>query len=122
MTGPSDDELRARFRALRDADERDAPRFELVRSRPRRPALISPRRRFGWRLGVVLSVAAALLLSAGLPRAYRRYTFVPQPLSTWTSPTAGLLRTPGADLLGSPKLAPSPLDHLITTLALREGR
>ena len=117
----SDDELRARFRALRAADERDVPGFERARDRPARVASAAARIRFRW-LGVALSVAAALLLSAGVTRAYRRYTFVAQPLSTWKSPTAALLRTPGAELLHSLRLAPSPLDHLTTTLALREGR
>ncbi len=122
MNGLSDDELRARFKALRSADEPHTPAFEQIRNRPVRAAPAAPRARFAWRLGVALSVAAALLLSAGVTRAYRRYTFVAPPLSTWTSPTASLLHTPGTELLRSPKFAPSPLDHLITSLALREGR
>lgn len=122
MNGLSDDELRARFKALRGADERHAPEFERIRARPARETQAAPRVRFGWRLGIALSIAAALMLSVGGTRMYRRYTFVAQPLSAWTSPTAALLRTPGAELLRSPRLAPSPLDHLITSLALREGR
>jgi hypothetical protein len=122
MNASSDEELRARFEALRSADERVAPGFERIRNRSRRRAFTTPRVRFGWRLDVALAVAAALLFSIGATRAYRRYTFVAAPLSTWKSPTAVLLRTPGAGLLQSQELAPSPLDHLTTALALREGR
>lgn len=117
MTDFSDRELRARFDALRGADEHDAPGFRSVlersaRVRPRRPR---------WPLRVALSIAAALLLSVGIARVSRRRAFVAEPLSTWRSPTAGLLRTTGSDLLRSSALMPSMFDQLSSvSLAYKE--
>jgi hypothetical protein len=123
MNGMSDDELRARFEALRRADERYAPGLERILNRPPRPLLGAQRPRFAWRLGLVAaSVAAAFLLSTGVTRMYRRYTFVAQPLSIWTSPTASLLHMPGTELLRAPKLMPSALDYLTIALVQRKGR
>jgi hypothetical protein len=121
MSGSPDDELRAKFAALRSIDALHAPDFEAIRNRPMRSAQAAPSVRRSWRLGVALSVAAALLLSIGGTRAYRRYTFVAPPLSTWTSPTGSLLRTPGSELLRAPNLV-SSLAMLTNTLAQRKGR
>jgi anti-sigma-K factor RskA len=127
MSGPSEHELRARFEALRAADERAAPGFRAVLARVARDrALASPgttRSRRRWRspLAILMAAAATVVLVAGLTRSFRRRNFVPEPLSTWTSPTASLLQTPGSQLLTSPSLMPSALDHLTTTLAPREG-
>jgi hypothetical protein len=112
MTEFSDHELRARFDATRVADEHDAPGFRSVLDRAAqvRPAHTAPRSR--WPLRVAMSIAAALLLSVGLVRVSRRRAFIAEPLSTWRSPTAGLLRTTGSDLLRSSALMPSMLDQL----------
>jgi hypothetical protein len=108
MTDSSDHELRARFDALRVAEEHDAPGFRSVLDRAARTRPAGAR----WPLRVTLSIAAALLLSAGLVRVSRRRAFIAEPLSTWRSPTAGLLRTTGSDLLRSSALMPSMLDQL----------
>jgi hypothetical protein len=122
MTGIPDHELRARFDELRAADEQGAPGFGAVLARARFAAPDRTQRRRRRRLGVALSIAAAIVLAVGISRTSRRRSFVAQPLSTWRSPTASLLRTPGLELLASPSLIPSALDHLTTTLAQREGK
>jgi hypothetical protein len=121
MTGPSDHELRAHFDALRATDERDAPGFRAVLDRAAPTAPDATRLRARLRLGAALAIAAAIVLAAGLTLTSPRRNFVAEPLSAWTSPTASLLHTPGSELLASPSLVPSALDHLTTTLPLREG-
>lgn len=121
MNGGPDDGLRARFDALREADGRRVPAFRAMLGRRAHasPPAALPRR--AWLRALVLAAAAAIVLALGLTITPGRGDFAPQPLSTWTSPTASLLRTPGSDLLASPGLVASPLDQLITTLAQREG-
>lgn len=121
MTHLSDEELRARFDALAAHDRREAPPFAELADRAARAAVEGMRPRRSWRLGLTLALAAAVVLSVGIVRVARRLSFVPTPLATWTSPTASLLATPGSALLASPVLMSSPLDHLTTTLAQREG-
>jgi hypothetical protein len=122
MSGLSDHELRAGFEALRAADEQEAPGFTTVLDRAKRAPLADPRPRVRRRLQVALSIAAALLLAAGVVRVFRRPDFVPPPLSTWTSPTASLLRTSGADLLASPTLLSSVLDQLTSMPPQHQGK
>ena len=108
-----DDELRARFAALRSADEINPPEFRSVLERA---FVRDPQRsRAGWRsplrVAVSLAAAEAVVLTVGLTiQARKRRAFVPVNLSLWTSPTASLLRTPGSDLLTSTSLGPSMID------------
>lgn len=120
MTAMSDEELRARFESLSAHDRREAPSFAVLTDRATRAAHRARPRR-AWRLAMAIALAAAVVLSVGIARIVRRMSFVPTPLAAWTSPTAGLLKTPGSDLLASPALLSSQLDHLTTTLAQREG-
>jgi hypothetical protein len=121
MTDSADHEWRARFEALRAADERDAPDFRAVVDRPAPAGVAHAAAPPRWRLRVALSIAAALLLSVGLVSVVRRRAFVAEPLSTWRSPTASLLRTTGSDLLRSSALMPSTLDQLgSVSLAYKE--
>ncbi len=122
MTALSDHELRARFDALRAADERDAPGLRAVLDRARRAPAADARLMARRRLQVALSIAAALLLAVGVSRISRRPAFVPPPLSTWTSPTASLLHTPGSELLASPALLSSVLDQLTSMSPPHQGK
>jgi hypothetical protein len=121
MSPRPDDELRSRFAELRDADARHAPAYRAVLERTDRrvPGVDRNGRRRTLRLA--LAAAAAIVLAVGVARVSRRRAFVAPPLSTWTSPTASLLRTPGAELLASPTLLSSVLDPVTTRPTLRAG-
>lgn len=120
-----DDELRDRFRLLRDDDRAGAPAFrETWDAAAGRTPTTTP-----WRLNPVFALAAAagVLLAVGLAfRAARdrdsarqladstvSSPLVAASITTWTSPTAGLLRTSGSELLGTPSLRTSILDRVV---------
>jgi hypothetical protein len=116
MTPTADDELRSRFSKLRESDSDRAPSYRAVLDRASHKSRGGVRvaRRPLLRLALTLAAAAAIVLAVGVARVSLRRDFVPPPLSTWTSPTASLLRTPGSDLLTSPTL-------LSSTSTLRAG-
>jgi len=121
MTENPDHELRARFDALRSADEKAAPDFKTIVDRTARMTPPHAPSRARWPSRVAVPLAAALLLTIGLVRVSRRRALVAEPLSIWRSPTAGLLRTTGSDLLRSSALMPSMLDQLgSVSLAYKE--
>jgi hypothetical protein len=64
---------------------------------------------------VRLSLAAAIVLAAGLAVRGRRDRARIPPLSTWRSPTAVFLNTPGIELLQSPDVLTSVLDRVAST-------
>ena len=106
-----DDEFRARFSALRHSDRTGAPSFRETRDAASRRATLAPR----WRPTPLLALAAAagVVLVAGLVLRSARDRDAPS-ITTWTSPTAGLLRTPGVELLGAPPaLRASILDRVV---------
>jgi hypothetical protein len=121
MTLPDDDDLRARFDAIRQADRVRAPDFHTVLDRAE-VAHVSPRRR-GHPL-VWVAAAAGIVLAFGITLYQVRDRGAdPQAvgvapsggsdavtISTWRSPTASLLRTSGGEMLASPKLLSSILD------------
>lgn len=120
MTSLSDEELRARFEALRDAEQEHAPGFRNVLDRPVRPSGEDSRASRRWRLPVALTLAAAAVavFAINLSRdAASRRAAALQPLAGWTSPTASLLRTPGSELLESSTLAASLLDGMTLSSA-----
>ncbi|MGH7655585.1 MAG: hypothetical protein ACREN6_13070 [Gemmatimonadaceae bacterium] len=120
MTSFSDDELRARFEALRVADQQHTPGFRRVLDRSNQPLADDSRAGPRWRLPVTLSLAAAAVtvfaISLTRDTASWRAAAV-RPLATWTSPTASLLRTPGSELLESSTLAASVLDGMTLSSA-----
>lgn len=122
MNEPRDAELRTRFEQLRDEDHATAPSFRALWGaaeltsrtlrRSRAPALL-------WlaaAAGVVLAVGVALRRLAPPSGAY-----VAPAISTWRSPTAGLLRTPGHELLGSLSIRSSILDGAAPAPVQRKG-
>jgi len=85
-----DDELRRRFADLREADRESMPSFQGMLETARVP---EPRR---WRTTWTWAAAAAVLIiciGAGLRWRARAASEPPMTISTWQSPTAGLMRT-----------------------------
>jgi hypothetical protein len=92
-----DDDLRQRFAALREQDERDRPGFPQVRA-----GALARRKTGGRRLPLAAVAAAALVL---LALVLGREPEPPGPsLAEWRAPTDFLLDTPGREVL---TLAPS---------------
>lgn len=133
MNEPADDELRARFEQLRDDDLARVPSFraswdraELRARTPRR----GPGRALLWlaaAASVVLTVSVALR-EPGVREPARVAADSTPPeanvtpsISTWRSPTAGLLRTSGRDLLAPPSLLSSILGGVAPAPAQRKG-
>ena len=93
-----DDDLRARFDALRRVEAAAAPDFDAVIAKPaaRHRRIVLP---------ATVAAAAAVMLVAGLRFAASRssdsITVSPSEpsLLAWRSPTASLLQTPGRELL-----------------------
>ncbi len=118
MNDSSDHELRSKFERLREAETADAPDFRSLLDRADRAAPGNGRveRRRLTRFAIPIAIAAAVVVAAGVASVARRRTAIQVPLSSWTSPTAGLLRTPGLGLLGptnilSSRLSPSLLSN-----------
>jgi hypothetical protein len=121
-----DDELRGRFRSLRDDERAGAPPFRETWDAASRRMPVAAR----WRVTPVLTLAAAagVVLAAGLVlRSVRdrdsarlladstvHAPDVVPSITTWTSPTAGLLRSSGSELLAAPPaLHASILDRVV---------
>ena len=119
MNLPSDDELRARFEALRREEHGRARGFRTILDRPR-PLDVPHRRRIHplW-----IAAAAAVVLAVGItfreawhrgfdPSAEVASSFDEGTVSIthWRSPTASLLRTSASEALESPRILSSILD------------
>jgi hypothetical protein len=123
MNDVNDGELRARFAGVRVADEHNAPDFQRVLEHANRSArTIVGRRRWLSPLALSLAAAAVIIAAVGLTRASRRAAFAAPPLSTWTSPTAGLLRTPAFDHTRPASLMSSLVDIAASTAIPRTGK
>ena len=109
MIDREDDELRASFHQLREEDVTRAPAFPALLEHAESVAPRPIRRSAPTRTFRLLAVAAGIVLVLGAIREIRRRAratsgaTVPS-ITTWTSPTQGLLRTSDRELL-----APSPL-------------
>lgn len=122
-----DGELRDRFRALREAERAAAPGFAALRSRPARPGV----RRMRVPLAAYAALAAGIVLGVAFVAHEARVNRAPEftlthslthSLTQWTSPTASLLHTPGAELLyAPPPIATSTLDRFISQPATHPG-
>lgn len=120
MTLPDDDELRARFEALREEDRPRAPAFRGAVGYER-PQPLPRRRAFPL---VWIAAAAGIVLIVGIAvRETRQHDTGPHDasagsfgggdsvsISTWRSPTASLLRVSGSEVLASSKILSSVLD------------
>jgi hypothetical protein len=97
MTGNNDDrDLRARFAALRQEEEAQAPRFALPATRAvrrrRTPGLIPVAE-------CALAIAAAIFVLRFVALEPRRPSAPVASLTEWRAPTDFLLETPGRELL-----------------------
>lgn len=122
-----DDEIRARFDALRTKETGDAPEFrsfiaraEHAHSGPERGESRARRRPAAW-FALSLATAATIAVVAGLSVRGRLDRARLPSLSTWRSPTAVFLRTPGAELLQSPDVYTSVLDRVTLTTVQPKG-
>jgi hypothetical protein len=129
---PNDDEVRAHFDDLRAEDRAVAPEFSALWSEAERRAHAPPTRsrmrsrmRVAWWLAAASAIIAATLL---VQRARRRDTLsdaaiagsMPYPnVTSWTSPTDGLLRMSRRTTLASPSLRQSVLDGVATPLPMQ---
>ena len=126
MSQASDDDLRSHFRALRDHDAAHAPEFHaLSRHAARRIG-----RRMRPSAAVFLWIAAASVVAAAgvVLQQSRRDDDTPDfarnaapTISNWSSPTDGLLRTPGRELLSPPPILSSILDGATGALVNSKG-
>ena len=120
MTWIDDDELAVRFRELRDDDETNAPGFRTVVGLAQgRAAGLSRRMRDVWWVaaaaGVVLTAGIAVRRAEGSDRILlvartAEDSFEAGPISTWSSPTAPLLRSADPLLHASRSVSTSVLD------------
>lgn len=122
-----DSEIRARFETLRETEKGGAPEFRALIARAEqagtgleyRPA--GGRRRPAAWFALSLATAATIAVVAGLSVRGRLDRARLPSLSTWRSPTAVFLRTPGAELLQSPDVYTSVLDRVTLTAVQPKG-
>ena len=110
-----ENEIRQRFRQLRESDRVRAPNFAQIygRTRARRSSRAAPRVR-------PLLIDALLAAVIGAVFTWHSQSSAPstatETIATWRAPTDILLRTPGSELLGTmPALHKSVLDKMIPT-------
>ena len=117
MTDTNDDELRVRFDVLRDHDRGVTPEFrQLLEAAPgrSRSAGRGRVRSERWLAAAASIVIAALLAAQLLNRGARARVPDATAISTWQSPTAGLLEMPVKELLAPPPLLSSVFDGVAT--------
>jgi len=125
VTEINDNELRARFSALREEEGGVGPEFRAMWNRAASTALTD---RSGIRSNIRwVAVAAAILIAAALIigkardfRSEQQASLAAQAIATWQSPTAALLQPPARDLLAPPPLLSSVFDGVASpTLQLK---
>ena len=115
MSEINDDELRARFSALREDDRGVGPEFRAMWDRAASTALtdrsgIRPNIRWVAVAAAILTAAALIIGKARDFRSEQHASLVAPTITTWQSPTAALLQPPARDLLAPPPLLSSVFD------------
>lgn len=123
MNDSAERDLRSRFAELRDAVAGDVPDFRTLLGRAnRRPADIAlGGYRWPPRVVIPIALAAAGVLAIGVVRITRRRALMETPLSTWTSPTAGLLHTSDIGVSPESGILTSILDPAVSPPGIRQG-
>jgi len=125
VTDINDEDLRARFSALRNDDGRVEPEFRSMLDRAARSSLSdrsSVRSNMRWvAVAAAILVAAALIVGKARDLGSRQQAaLATQTITTWQSPTAGLLQPTARDLLAPPPLLSSVFDGVASpTLQLK---
>ena len=118
MNSPEENRLREYFANLREADQPSTPPFPgtIASAERRRPAAIRIVRRPWAIAAVVIALSLGTLMTLRLRTTPAPPLTGPLAISTWTSPTAFLLDTPGRKFLreipriGVPKLRVAPAE------------
>jgi hypothetical protein len=123
MTPLNDDEWRARFDELRADDRASMPSFCAQWGRAEAAETVAPRRR--GLAPVFVAAAAVVVLTVGVVVRRvgdgERPQVAPLTITNWKSPTAGLLRTSGRELLVPPPILSSTLDGVIAMPVNHKG-
>ena len=118
-----DDELRARFAALRAHDAAQAPELDAMRRRGESRATI--RAGFPPRMSYAAAAAAIIVMAATMTfwwtREHRSTSTMTPPIAAWESPTSSLLPRADHALLAPPPLLSSVLDGVGTSALQRKG-
>jgi hypothetical protein len=119
MNEINDEQLRARFDALGSQDRRHEPEFRQVWNRAELAARNAVPA-FPSQLRWIVAVAAIVLAVVGVAKARnarddRPVAMRTSAISSWQSPTAGLLQTISRDLLAPPPLLSSVFDGVTQT-------
>jgi hypothetical protein len=115
----ADDDLRARFRALRRNDDARAPEFPPVVHLGSSVRAERARHRSN---GVWLAAAAALVVGLVATRQFLATNdATAQSITTWQSPTNSLVPASGRAVLSPPPLLSSVLDGATTSALWRKG-
>lgn len=94
MSSPEDSRLQTRFANLREEDRIAAPPFE----RTAAARADASRRSYVLRIAIAAMPLLAIAVMLAL-RTHRSTDAVPREITTWSSPTAFLLETPGKQIL-----------------------
>jgi hypothetical protein len=110
MNSPEEDRLKTLFANLREEDQSNAPSFGKTVAH----ASVYSRRRFF--LPIALAAVPVLAIAAFLAlRTRSAGDAVPRELTTWSSPTAFLMETPGQQFLNQTPRLGVPLPALPPT-------
>jgi hypothetical protein len=122
MIEHEDDELRAGFDALRVDDRAGAPAFAML-APPREDGLHPPVRVALWAAAaaIVLVGGGALIMRPGPVQAPLAAPNTHVSITTWKSPTRGLLVTSGTELLAPKPLLSSVLGDMTLPPTPRKG-
>lgn len=120
MNESNENPLRARFQELRD-DRPKAPAFQEVLERAQVRGASIPRVRTLVPVWIAAAAAVVLVTGVVLRRSDRSPASEVPSISTWKSPTAGLLRYSGREMFAPPSVLSSSLGRVMSAPAKSKG-